>query len=138
MINPARLHLYRATEQRRRRLDCMAWWRISPCSRNRCTTFETEQNEPQYCSRASCSSYETVELKCHLLESLWHRDAIAKRSAGRGTEIIRQFRRLGAGWANVAVFETWGDLFFEAYDPAVTCTLTLQVTVDDASNTHTH
>lgn len=64
-----------------------------------------------------------------MLESLWHRDAIAKRSAGRGTEITRQFRRLGAGWAIVAVFETWGDLFFEAYDPAVACTMTLQVMV---------
>lgn len=68
-----------------------------------------------------------TELKSRLLESLWHRDAVARRSSGRGTEILRQFRRLGTGWAAVTVYETWGDLFFEAYDPVTTSTMTLQV-----------
>lgn len=66
------------------------------------------------------------------MESLWHRDALAKRSSGRGTEILRQFHRLGAGWATIAVYETWGSLFFEAYDPAVVCTMTLEVKLSDA------
>lgn len=43
--------------------------------------------------------------------------------------MLRQFRRLGRGWATVVVYETWGDLLFEAYDPATTCTVTLQVTL---------
>ncbi|CAM9406107.1 unnamed protein product, partial [Hapterophycus canaliculatus] len=64
-------------------------------------------------------------LKSRLYESLWYQDAIAGRSRGRGIEILRQFHRLGTGWATVAVYETWGDLFFEAYDPATTCTMTL-------------
>lgn len=68
-----------------------------------------------------------LELKVRLLESLWHRDAVARRSSGRGIEILRQFHRLGTGWAAVAVYETWGDLFFEAYDPLTTSTMTLQV-----------
>lgn len=70
-----------------------------------------------------------VELKSRLLESLWHRDAIARRSSGRGTEILRQFHRLGTGWAAVTVYETWGDLFFEAYDPVTTSTMTLQTSL---------
>lgn len=61
------------------------------------------------------------------MESLWYRDAVARRSSGRGTEILRQFHRLGTGWAAVTVYETWGDLFFEAYDPVTTSTMTLQV-----------
>lgn len=71
----------------------------------------------------------TTELKSRLLESLWHQDAIIGRSSGRGTEIFRQFRRLGTGWAAMAVYETWGDLFFEAYDPATTSTMTLEVSI---------
>ncbi|CAM9852836.1 unnamed protein product [Scytosiphon promiscuus] len=68
----------------------------------------------------------TAELKSRLYESLWYQDVIAGRSRGRGIEILRQFHRLGTGWATVVVYETWGDLFFEAYDPATTCTMTLQ------------
>ncbi|CAN0448371.1 unnamed protein product, partial [Ectocarpus sp. 8 AP-2014] len=71
----------------------------------------------------------SAELKSRLLESLWHQDAVIGRSSGRGTEIFRQFRRLGTGWAAVAVYETWGDLFFEAYDPTTTSTMTLEVNV---------
>ncbi|CAM9653733.1 unnamed protein product [Ectocarpus fasciculatus] len=71
----------------------------------------------------------SAELKSRLLESLWHQDAIIGRSSGRGTEIFRQFRRLGTGWAAVAVYETWGDLFFEAYDPTTTSTMTLETSV---------
>ena len=63
------------------------------------------------------------------MESLWHKDALAKRSSGRGTEILRRFHRLGAGWVAIAVYETWGSLFFEAYDPTVVCTMTLQVMI---------
>lgn len=70
-----------------------------------------------------------VELKSRLLESLWHRDAVARRSSGRGTEILRQFHRLGTGWAAVTMYETWGDLFFEAYDPVTTSTMTLQTSL---------
>lgn len=29
----------------------------------------------------------------------------------------------------IAVYETWGSLFFEAYDPTVVCTMTLQVMI---------
>ncbi|CBN77134.1 hypothetical protein Esi_0036_0099 [Ectocarpus siliculosus] len=71
----------------------------------------------------------SAELKSRLLESLWHQDAVIGRSSGRGTEIFRQFRRLGTGWAAVAVYETWGDLFFEAYDPTTTSTMTLETSV---------
>eukprot|EP00752_Nemacystus_decipiens_P007282 g6518.t1 len=71
----------------------------------------------------------SVELKSRLLESLWHRDAVARRSSGRGTEILRQFHRLGTGWAAVTVYETWGDLFFEAYDPVTASTMSLQTSL---------
>lgn len=30
----------------------------------------------------------------------------------------------------VAVYECWGDLYFETYDPAGACNMTLQVKVD--------
>ena len=76
---------------------------------------------------AHCSQFFNVELKSRLLESLWHRDAVEGRSSGRGTEILRQFHRLGTGWAAITVYETWGDLFFEVYDTATTSTMTLQV-----------
>ena len=71
----------------------------------------------------------SATLKSRLLESLWHRDAVARRSSGRGTEILRQFHRLGTSWAVVAVYETWGDLFFEAYDPVTASTMTLQTSL---------
>lgn len=76
-----------------------------------------------------CHVLSTADLNFNLLESLWHRDALKKRSNGRGREIFRQFHRLGAAWATVAVYETWGDLYFETYDPAVGCTMSLQVSL---------
>eukprot|EP00903_Cladosiphon_okamuranus_P008959 g8573.t1 len=71
----------------------------------------------------------SIELKSRLLETLWHRDAVARRSSGRGTEILRQFHRLGSGWAPVTVYETWGHLFFEAYDSGTASTMTLQTSL---------
>lgn len=69
-------------------------------------------------------------MKKALLESMWYQDVIARRSGGRGTEICRQTRRLGAGSAVITVYENWGDLYFEASDPAQAFTMTLQVKID--------
>lgn len=76
-----------------------------------------------------------ADLSRLLPETLWHRDALAGRSSGRGQEVFRGFYRLGACWAMVAVYETWGDLYVEAYDPGTACTMTLQASAAPCEQT---
>lgn len=71
-----------------------------------------------------------IETKKALLESMWYEGVIARRSSRGGTEICRQTRRLGAGHAMITVYENWGDLYFEASDPVLGFTMTLQVKME--------
>ena len=73
-----------------------------------------------------------IDLDERLRGTLWLRDTVAKRSSGRGVEVLRCFHRLGPGWVMVAVYECWGDLYFETYDPAGACNMTLQVKMNPA------
>lgn len=102
----------------------------------RITINKDEYNRPNCPQSIDPTRLLAEDVKMHMLESLWHRDALLKRSSGRGREIFRQFHRLGMTWTTVAVYESWGDLYFETYDPAVACTLSLQVLLCRCPVTH--
>lgn len=68
-----------------------------------------------------------TELEGRIKNTLWFKDALCQRSSGRGVEVHRQFCRMGVGWAIVVVYEKWGDLLFETYEPSTGTSLTLKV-----------
>jgi hypothetical protein len=60
--------------------------------------------------------------KVHTLQeraahAIWFRDAKAWRTSGKGTEVYRGMLRFGPRCLLVVIYENWGDLLWECYDP---------------------
>ncbi|CAM9271234.1 unnamed protein product, partial [Discosporangium mesarthrocarpum] len=72
-----------------------------------------------------------TSLHSKLKNTLWFHDAVAKRRSSRGHEVFRGFRRIGSCRVLLTVYENWGDLLFETYDPALASAASLEVSLTE-------